>query len=214
MQYNINTTFYWNSRFSSGDWEDKGGRVQTAFFAKAQVQYFLIPDDFDGTIVDFGCGLGDAMPIYRARYRKAKLVGVDISDDAIAKCRVHYGHIAEFICGDYSAVPQAEVVITSNVLEHLSDDLNVASSLQGKCDALYITVPFMEWPLGSEHVRTYDEDYFRSLGSYSYVVFPSRGWSEYTGKLALLQTKNVIRKLLGREVVRRRKQIMFRLAGR
>ncbi|MDX8412753.1 MAG: hypothetical protein R8J85_01570 [Mariprofundales bacterium] len=77
MDENINTKAYWDDRFSSGDWEEKRGRWQTESFAKGQIEHLKISSDFKGTILDFGCGLGDAMPIYRQSFPLAKLIGMD-----------------------------------------------------------------------------------------------------------------------------------------
>jgi len=89
---NINTQGYWNQRFASGDWEAKGGRRQSSLFAAAQVDLLRIGPSFRGSVLDFGCGLGDAMPVYRHRFPWATLVGVDISPVAVGQCRAAYGH--------------------------------------------------------------------------------------------------------------------------
>ena len=208
---NINTKSYWDNRFSSGDWESKKGRRQTKCFAKSQICHIPISRDFDGTLLDFGCGLGDAFPIYRSAFPKARLIGVDISDSAVESCRSQYGTIADFFQGDASSILYADIVIASNVLEHLYDDVGVARALLNKCKALFITVPYRErHPLHSEHINSYETDHFRELGQYRYCIFASPGWSQYGRKLWFdVYAKNVARLLLGRPVVRRATQIMF-----
>lgn len=172
---NINTKAYWEERFASGDWEEQHGRLQTRSFAKAQVKYFKIPPSFDGTILDFGCGLGDAIPVYRSAFPNARFIGVDISDSAIDLCRRRYGHIAQFIQGDHTSVPLADIIIASNVFEHLDNDREVAAHLLGKCKDLYIIVPYKEETApGAEHVNSYDENYFWSVGEYDRCIL-SRG---------------------------------------
>jgi trans-aconitate methyltransferase len=115
MKANINTKEYWNNRFSSNDWEENRGRWQTQSLAKGQLEYIDIANDFNGTILDFGCGLGDAIPIFKEKYSNAKFIGMDISESAIEKCRGTYGDIADFHQGDWSNVPQVDVIIASNV---------------------------------------------------------------------------------------------------
>ncbi len=205
----INSRNYWEDRFETGDWENKGGRRQTASFASAQVRRFLLPKEFAGLLVDFGCGLGDAMPIYNAFFPNANLLGLDVSEKAIEKCQARYGQIANFIHGTHLDVPVADVIIASNVFEHLSDDINIAKELLNKCRDLYIIVPYKEDPLCSEHVRAYDENYFRDLGEYEFSIFPSRGWSEYGLSLFKLQIKNLFRWGCGIGIQPRRSQIMF-----
>lgn len=212
---NINTREYWDARFASGDWEQKDGRSQTAGFARAQIPRFGIPTEFTGTFVDFGCGLGDSFPLYRRAFPQAKLLGVEISESAVASCRSRYGGLAEFIAGDHRAVPEAEVIVSSNVFEHLTDDLEVARALWQRCRDLYITVPYREQPpLVHEHVNRYDEARFAALGPCATQVFPCEGWSEYGWPLWYgIRFKNMVRRLLGRPLRRRNLQILFHLKG-
>lgn len=208
---NVNTKKYWEQRFSSGDWEQKRGRTQTAHFAASQVAHFKFDKDFSGSLVDFGCGLGDAMPVYKKFFPHAKLVGIDVSESAIAKCKERYGKIASFISGTHQNCPSADIIVASNVFEHLSDDIEIAKALLSKCKELYITVPYNELPLCSEHVRTYNEKYFQILGESDFVIFPSRGWSEYGRSKWKLAFKNLLCRLSGRSIQPRRMQIMYRL---
>ena len=179
MTENINTREYWEGRFSSGDWENKRGRWQTRSFAAAQAAHFKIARSFAGSILDFGCGLGDAIPMYRKFFPKAELIGIDISRHAILKCKERYGHIATFLQGDHTTVPEVDVIIASNVMEHLSNDLEIAHDLLSRSIDLYITVPYRETPLLDEHVNVYDEYYYSRLGKYDFRIFACRGWSCY-----------------------------------
>jgi SAM-dependent methyltransferase len=212
---NINTKSYWDNRFGSGDWEYNKGRDQTKEFARSQIPLLNIDENIEGSILDFGCGLGDAFPLYKKSFRKAKLFGIDISDEAIKKCIHEYGDIAEFICGSHLDVPVCDIIIASNVFEHLSNDIAIAKHLKGKCRELYIIVPYMERldseQSCSEHVNTYNKEYFIELGEYSYKVFNSRGWSEYGLNLIFnIWVKNVYLFLFGKSLIKRKKQIMYR----
>ncbi len=208
---NINTKQYWEKRFMSGDWERRGGQNQTKKFAESQINHLKLNPNFSGTILDFGCGLGDAMPIYHKAFPNSKLIGVDISEHAIEKCRNKYGSIATFISGNHESVPSVDVIIASNVFEHLDDDITIAAHLLNKCRQLNIVVPFNEQiPMASEHVNTYNVNYFRSLGNYDYKIFASRGWSQYGLDLIFhLYLKNIVRPLFGKPIVRRSYQIIY-----
>lgn len=59
-----------------------------------------ISNDFNGTILDFGYALGDAIPVYSKAFPNVKLFGIDISDHAIIECKKRFGLVAEFIAGD------------------------------------------------------------------------------------------------------------------
>ena len=209
---NINTRDYWNSRFSTGDWEKKGGRSQTRQFALSYVRRLRLPHLFSGTIVDFGCGLADSMPVYRKHFPRARLIGVDISEAGIEMCREKYGDIATFIAGDTGAVPHADVIVCSNVFEHLSQDEQRAAQLKAKCDVLYIIVPFEEsLHPGGEHVNVYNRGSFNSIRPKVTEVFVCRGWGSVGWQLWYnVYFKNIFRLLLNKRLRSRDRQIMFR----
>ena len=208
---NINTKLYWDTRFSNGDWEQKRGRSQTRQFALSQIPYLEIPKRFSGTILDFGCGLGDAFPIYKDAFPNATLIGLDISEEAIKKCKESYGNFAEFICGTFIDVPKVDIIISSNVFEHLTDDISIAKHLIEKCGQLYIIVPYKEkLTPGSEHINSYDENYFLSLGQYEFKIFLSRGWSQFGINLIYhLYFKNIFRPFFGKPIILRSKQLIY-----
>jgi SAM-dependent methyltransferase len=213
---NINTKSYWDLRFKTGDWEGKHGREQTNMFAKSQLQYIDLPANFDGSLLDFGCGLGDAIPLYSSAFPFAKLCGIDISEYAIDYCRNKYGNLAEFICGDYTAVPKVDIIIASNVFEHLDEEYNVVQHLLNNCSNLYVIVPFNEQePLSPEHIRTYNKNSFNDFKVKKFIIYSSVGWSEGGWKELFynIYFKNIIKILLGKKVRYKRKQILYRITS-
>lgn len=210
---NINTREYWENRFKSGNWEAKNGRQQTILFAKKIVKILVIPNTFSGTIIDFGCGLGDAMPIYRSCFRNATLIGTDITQAAVEKCQEKYGSIAKFIQCDHQGIPQSDIIISCNVFEHLSNQMEIAKQMFSKCKDLYIIVPYNErLHSGNEHVNTYNEHSFKDIGNYRFKIFTTKGWSEYGLRLLInIYLKNIVRFFLNRKIVRRKRMIMFHL---
>ena len=155
--------------------------------------------------------MGDAFPIYKARYPFAKLIGVDFSPVAIKKCVSRYSDVASFTCVDHRRCPHAEVIIASNVLEHLDDDQDVLASLFSKCRDLYVVVPYREQYLISEHVRAYDKKSFDFFSPKRIKVFSSKGWSQYGLKIVWWDfgIKNVLRPFFGKTHQRRRLQILY-----
>lgn len=208
---NINTSDYWNKRFGGGDWESKGGFSQTRAFAESQLPLFGVNRDFDGTLCDFGCGAGDAIPVYRKAFPNAHLIGVDFSDAAIDLCRYKYGTFAEFVCGDHTIIPKSDIVISSNVFEHLSNDREIARHIKRQCKTLYIVVPFREKIIpGSEHINSYDLDSFDYLGCEETKVFLSKGWSLFGLSFYYnIYLKNVVRLFIGKNLAKQQKQIMY-----
>ena len=139
-------------------------------------------------------------------------MGLDISEVAIKKCNEHYGHLATFISGTNGDVPIVDIIIASNVFEHLTDDISIAKNLLIKCRQLNIIVPYKEKIISvSEHINTYDENYFHDLDKYEYKIFVSRGWSQYGVSLIYhLYLKNILRPLFGNPIAKRAKQIIFK----
>jgi hypothetical protein len=154
-----NTSGYYNNLFK-GSFLDKLRRTQTQEFAKAFLPYLKLENKFNGKITDFGCAFGDAIPIYKSHFPNAGLTAIDISSDAINKCKSKYGKLATFICGTDIDVPETEIIITSHVMEHIVGDKVIIKNLLTKCDELYIIVPFRENPLYREHVNSYDYGYY------------------------------------------------------
>lgn len=216
---NINTREYWDERFASGDWERKQGRSQTADFAAAQVPYLVaaLGHEFSGTLLDFGCGCGDAFPVYRRAFPDSKLIGSDIASTAIDKARASYGDIGTFLVGTEREVPDVDVIVTSNVLEHLTDDRHIVRILRSKCHDLFITVPHREVLAvdgRSEHVNSYTDDSFAELGVNARHVFHCPGWQQVGFELwREVYFKNIVRFVLGRPTRRRKRQVMFHIRG-
>ena len=218
---NINTAEYWDSRFASGDWEEKKGCQQTIAFAKEQVTKLGLPKSFAGSILDFGCGLGDAFQIYKRMFPNAKLIGIDHSIDGINKCKQKYSHLADFIHGSIEDVPLVDVIISSNVFEHLSNDIEIAEQLAAHCKKLYIIVPYNE-PISSlketEHINTYDERSFPSLKCLKKTVFESFGLGKkkWWNALYFVWFKNIFRLIVQGKiwVYTPPKEIMFEFQGK
>lgn len=211
MSAPVNSQAYWDHRFASKDWEARGGRTQTQSFAIALARRIRLPGSFAGTILDFGCGLGDATPIYASRFPSARILGMDISPAAVADCTKRYGNIAMFSQGDHTNVPHADVIVASNVLEHLSDDKAVVTSLLRQCSMLVVAVPYREHPVNGEHLRSYNELSFQSCAPYRHEVYNCPGWTEYGLRdlYVNVYAKNIARLLLGRPMRRRNRQIVF-----
>jgi SAM-dependent methyltransferase len=166
---NLNTKEYWETRFLS-NWKG-AGETQTIHYAKANVACINTAVDFNGSILDFGCALGDAIPVYSAAFPKARLEGIDISENAIAICKAKYGALGNFRVGTAKDISFSNIIIASHVLEHLSDDKMIVEELVRKCNDLYVFVPFRESPLFVEHVNYYDMDYYDNLNVVEKKVF-------------------------------------------
>jgi SAM-dependent methyltransferase len=167
---NINTKEYWENRFNSGSW-NKSGQRQTLEYAKANVTNLNIDKNFAGSILDFGCAMGDAISIYNDAFPKAKLSGIDVSGTAIKYCKERWGNLASFYSGDFSNVPAMDIIIASHVMEHITDDRKMIKEMLKKCNELFIFVPYKESPLYHEHVNCYEEDYYNGFNVTDKKIF-------------------------------------------
>ena len=103
----------------------------------------------------------------------------------------------------------ADIVIASNVFEHLTDDKKVAEKILQKTKVLYIIVPYKETRLMNEHINSHDELYFSEFNVLWFKIFFSKDWTEYGFRLFKLRARNFIRFLAGKEIQPRSRQIMF-----
>ncbi len=133
------------------------------------------------TVLDVGCGIGAVAYDVAAR-AGAIVTGIDFDAASIAKAREQYAHPnITYIVGDVlKAVPEnrVDVVILSNVLEHLPDRANFLRRLQNtvKPQKMLIRVPLferdwrvplkqelgVEWRLDDTHETEYTIESFQT----------------------------------------------------
>jgi cyclopropane fatty-acyl-phospholipid synthase-like methyltransferase len=167
---NLNTKEYWETRYKKGTW-NKSGQRQTKEYALENIKHILKPKDFSGTLLDFGCANGDAIPLYKDAFPNTIISGIDISESAISICQRRFGSLATFSVGDYNSIKNHDLIIASHILEHLTNDRDIVKNILSKCEELYIFVPFKENPLYIEHVNYYTQDYFNEFSVIEKKIF-------------------------------------------
>lgn len=160
----LNSSVYWDSRFYV-NWEASGGRLQTALFATA---FVLLDKEFTPkSILDYGCGCGDSLPVLKMKYPQAELYYYDMSTVAMQKAKLHYKKIARELGA--SSEKRFDLVYCSNVIEHVDDlDQFCKDLVKFVSKYLIIQAPFNErHPDGTslsvkrsidEHVNTITAD--------------------------------------------------------
>jgi ubiquinone/menaquinone biosynthesis C-methylase UbiE len=205
---NINTKEYWENRFSK-NWK-KSGKQQTTEYAIANIKNLPLKPDFKGTILDFGCAMGDAIPIYSQHFPQAKLIGFDISEIAIEVCRKKYGLIADFYVGSIKDIPSVDVIIASHVMEHITNDKLIVLELLEKCVDMFVFVPHQETPLFVEHVNYYSYDYYDDMPVIERKVFKV----QYKARLPFQEfLKNLLKLKFTRSYIFSKQIIMFHFSG-
>lgn len=116
---------YWNVRYARGGTSGLGSRGHLGAF-KADTLNALAAREGIRSVVDWGCGDGEQA----ARFRFPRYLGLDVSPDALARCR-------ERCAGDdtkrFALVDEAEtaeMALSLDVIYHLIDDAEYAAYMR------------------------------------------------------------------------------------
>lgn len=134
---------------------DRGIVFQPDVYTFAGYLASLIGDVFaENHIVDVGCGWGDKL-IALAK-RDIKLTGIDYGAN-IAHCITTYGDIAQWLEHDLEdridlAALRPDVIVCSDVIEHLVDPTNLLASLKASdANAIVLSTPERDLQYGYDH---------------------------------------------------------------
>jgi glycosyltransferase involved in cell wall biosynthesis len=156
----INDPAYWHRRFEV-DWVDRGGPNQTAFFARLAIDtlpaWLAAEIESDRLqIYDFGCALGDALPILKSRFPDSIVRGGDVAASAIEMARVQHPEFRFDVLEPDGPPPSTDVHFCSNTLEHFKDwDRKLAALAQEARRHVIMLVPFAEENRLDEHEVTF-----------------------------------------------------------
>lgn len=174
-----NSPEYWEERFSTRDWDKNHGEAQTRFFgalAARLLPAWAVSDirHHKRTVADLGCAEGAGTVALAQVLQDCRVMGVDFAASAIARAKtLHPG--VEYQVGSLEAPPpEAQVLMLSNVLEHLADPLSVLRGLGQLEQVKYVIVlvPLQEGHRHHEHVVTFDYNNFPiRLGRLSLAAF-------------------------------------------
>lgn len=219
----------WNTAFKKGgQWETDHGRRQTRLFAEAFCKQTRIDLESGQSLLDCGCALGDAFPVFARRFPNARLHGCDLSSVAIQRCNERFSDLASFSVTSMEEISGVfDVIYSSNTFEHFTDYEDKARILLQHCRYLCILVPYNEQLFGKDleydpygpHVVTFRADAFDFLleeGRAKQIHRPCvlavpKAWSWSLSDWIVQPLKNIVRPLLQRPIVRNRKQILYEL---
>lgn len=161
----INSTSYWNTRFSE-DWEAFEGPSQSRFFSRISVEHtprwFMERLRRDSlSLVDWGCAQGDGTDVWASYISPTQITGIDFSEVAIQQAVGRYPSI-RFLNQDWlkdgqqAPYDQFDVLFSSNTLEHFHQPYEVLNKIckRAKIAAL-ITLPYRELDRISEHFYSF-----------------------------------------------------------
>lgn len=160
----VNSRSYWDDRFQT-DWDQNQGRAQSRFFGRVALD--MLPEWFrcaarsqQWGIVDWGCAEGDGTQVL-AETLACPVVGVDFSEEAIARARAAYPDIPfqaeDWLSNEASHEPSHDVVFSSNTLEHFHSPWAVFKVLAAHArHSIMLLLPFREFERHFEHFATFD----------------------------------------------------------
>ncbi|MEO6595655.1 MAG: class I SAM-dependent methyltransferase, partial [Planctomycetota bacterium] len=161
----INSPEWWEEYFRT-QWDANGGAAQTRHFMQRLIAE-LPPIDaayLRGgglSILDWGCAMGEGVDELAAAFPGSRVWGMDAATTAIEEARRRFPR-HEFVRspdGEISAY--ADVIVSSNCLEHFADPWPVAQRLARTArQLLLILVPHDEDPLCESHATRFEESSF------------------------------------------------------
>lgn len=174
----INSKEYWDTRFNSGDWDEKDGPAQSLFFynlaAKCFPAWFTRDINTNHlSVCDFGCAEGDGAAVLGKLFPSSDVWGLDISEAAVSLARERYPRHS-FICGDIDKIENSfDVMFSSNTLEHFKNPMDVFSKITAHSKKYAVLlIPFREQDLIDEHFSSFDYSSFPlEFGDFSLVHF-------------------------------------------
>ena len=156
---NRNTPEYWD-----GEWAKRGERNLEFYpFIVEKLKEWGCK-----RVLDYGCGRGDLLEKIDEAGINGR--GLDISNEGVTVCR-NRGLFAElYTDGDDLAQPfgfvrRFDAIVSTEVLEHLDDDVGKLNEFFEYTDRVIYSVPFDCLPPGvePEHRRVYTEEYVRRI---------------------------------------------------
>lgn len=114
------------------------------------------------SILDFGCGVGSAVPLVRDEFAPHRVVGLDVSKDSLDVARQRYPGVAEFsLVHDYEPRQDIDLAFCNGVFHHIAPHARagtlerIAQSLRpGGYFALWENNP---WNPGARYVMAHCE---------------------------------------------------------
>ena len=162
----INSQSYWEERFSSGSWEENEGEKQSEFFARIAVS--ALPDwlikkmkQNNWTMIDYGCAKGAGTSFFAKEFPSLIVTGIDFSESAVEAAKEIHTNCS-FKSGDITSdLEKADIVFSSNTLEHLKSPRLVLENLIKSANKYAVLIlPFEDRSDINEHISTFDIDFF------------------------------------------------------
>lgn len=160
----INSPKWWDE-YLQHHWDGNGGAEQTRHFMQRLIAELPAPERDHlrhrvASILDWGCAHGEGVDELARAFGGVDVRGLDIAPSAVEEARRRFPACTFALATD-GAIPRADVVVSSNCLEHFHAPWQVAERLAAAAkDLLILLVPCDEAPLCESHVVAFGESSF------------------------------------------------------
>ena len=172
----INSLGWWDDYFVQ-KWESYDGRGQTRYFMRRLLDSLPAREakwlaSGPHSILDWGCALGDGVDLLKTQFPDCAVSGLDFSATAITKARSNFPQHSFILAAQSDPPPRADVIITSNCLEHFTAPFEVAARHVSSCNSVYVAMtPFREEHLHESHVIRFElETYPARIGEFARIA--------------------------------------------
>lgn len=176
-----NSRVAWDDRFLPlGHWDQIGGDAMTLRFAELILEYLhedllAILSEPGCRVLDWGCARGQLVALFRRKFPKIEAFGLDFSYAAVDQAIKRYGPC--FFWDEEGRIfEEWDVIVTSNVMEHLVDPIaKMREHLERTRKMYVILTPFAE-PLesGAETPEEHEAAGHVHLHSFTESFFPKQ----------------------------------------
>jgi SAM-dependent methyltransferase len=139
------------------------------------------------SLLEIGCGTGDMCEVLRTAYNLTKVVGIDLSINAVEFAKNRYPEVAftqfDILSQNIPTLGNFDLVISANTLEHFYDPYAVIDSFLPLCKYFIAIVPYNQPVtdgLGDDgsggHIVTFSDDSFNKFDVIDKFLFRTDGW--------------------------------------
>jgi SAM-dependent methyltransferase len=139
------------------------------------------------SLLEIGCGTGDMCEVLRDTLNLTKVVGIDLSTNAVKFAESRFSEIEftqfDILNQDIHALGTFDLVISANTLEHFYDPYAIIDSFLSLCKYFIVIVPYNQ-PLtdgrgddgSGGHIVTFSYDSFNRFEVVDKFLFRTDGW--------------------------------------
>lgn len=162
-------------------WTDRHKYGPASRHLRILIMEFLKNLEFQ-SLLDVGCGEGSLLQSIDPTGKKYELYGTDISENSIkiTQSKIRRGIFKVMDISKESIDKKFDLVICSEVLEHIKDDISAIKNLHKMSEFIIITVPIGKMSMDDiqvGHIRRYSKNkIFNKLENAGFKIIRSREW--------------------------------------